>query len=181
MPVPNDVTVMRQVLAEPDTGLSERTWATLADGTPLVTGARRGKGMIVLFHVTADTRWSDLPLSGAFVEMLKRIVALSGTTNVDETAQSNASRDVLPASRVLNGFGQFEAPPPTARPVIAGYAGRAKADNPPGFYGPPEGLQAINTLVPADRLARLDFSRPLRPHRTLPAGRSRRICAAPSS
>ncbi|MDQ2079682.1 DUF4159 domain-containing protein [Xanthobacteraceae bacterium Astr-EGSB] len=158
MPVPNDVTVMRQVLAEPDTGLSERTWATLADGTPLVTGARRGKGMIVLFHVTADTRWSDLPLSGAFVEMLKRIVALSGTINVDETAQSNASRDVLPASRVLNGFGQFEAPPPTARPVLAGYAGRAKADNPPGFYGPPEGLQAINTLVPDDRLARLDFS-----------------------
>ena len=28
----------------------------------------------VLFHVTADTRWSDLPLSGSFVEMLRRIV-----------------------------------------------------------------------------------------------------------
>ena len=60
--------------------LTERTWATLADGTPLVTAATRGKGMIVLFHVTADTRWSDLPLSGAFVEMLKRIVALAGST-----------------------------------------------------------------------------------------------------
>ena len=30
--------------------------------------------MIVLFHVTADTRWSDLPLSGSFVDMLQRIV-----------------------------------------------------------------------------------------------------------
>src|SRR5882672_5013447 len=29
MPVPGDVTVTRQVLAEPDSGLSERTWATL--------------------------------------------------------------------------------------------------------------------------------------------------------
>ena len=35
---------------------------------------------MVLFHVTGDTRWSDLPLSGAFVEMLKRIVALAGTS-----------------------------------------------------------------------------------------------------
>ena len=80
MPVPNDVTVTRQVLAEPDAALSENTWATLADGTPLVTAARRGKGLIVLFHVTGDTRWSDLPLSGSFVDMLKRIVALAGTT-----------------------------------------------------------------------------------------------------
>ena len=80
MTVPNDVTVTRQVLAEPEAGLAERTWATLADGTPLVTAAKRGKGVIVLFHVTADTRWSDLPLSGAFVEMLKRIVGLAGTS-----------------------------------------------------------------------------------------------------
>ena len=79
MPVPNDVTVTRQVLAEPDAALSDNTWATLADGTPLVTAARRGKGLIVLFHVTGDTRWSNLPLSGSFVEMLKRIVALAGT------------------------------------------------------------------------------------------------------
>ena len=76
MPVPNDVTVTRQVLAEPDATLSDNTWATLADGTPLVTAARRGKGLIILFHVTGDTRWSDLPLSGSFVEMLKRIVDL---------------------------------------------------------------------------------------------------------
>jgi hypothetical protein len=32
-----------------------------------------------LFHVTADTRWSDLPLSGTFVEMLKRIVSFAGS------------------------------------------------------------------------------------------------------
>jgi len=59
---------------------------------------------------------------------------------------------------VLDGFGVFEAPPPTARPVPANYAGRAKADNPPGFYGPPEGLLAVNTLAPADRIAPIDFA-----------------------
>src|SRR5262249_43042908 len=63
-----DVPVPRQVLAEPDSQLNDRTWATLADGTPLVTAERRGKGLIVLFHVTADSRWSDLPLSGTFVD-----------------------------------------------------------------------------------------------------------------
>src|SRR5439155_2641405 len=45
MAVPGDVTVSRQVLAEPDSTLPERTWATLADGTPLVTAQRRGKGV----------------------------------------------------------------------------------------------------------------------------------------
>jgi hypothetical protein len=161
MLVPNDVTVMRQVLAEPDAALSEHSWATLGDGTPLVTAARRGKGMIVLFHVTADTRWSDLPLSGAFVDMLKRIVGLSGAVAATEanaeTGTAN-SRDAIPPSRVLDGFGAFEPPPPTARPILATFSGRGTADNPPGFYGPPEGLVAVNTLAPADRLAPIDFA-----------------------
>jgi len=160
MPVPTDVTVARQVLAEPDATLSENTWATLADGTPLVTAARRGKGLIVLFHVTGDTRWSDLPLSGAFVEMLKRIVALAGTaTGADAgTTQSKNAHDLVPPSHVLDGFGSFIAPPATARPVPADFFGSATAEHPPGLYGPPESLLAVNTLAVADRLAPLDFS-----------------------
>lgn len=162
MPVPNDVTVTRQVLAEPDSGLTERTWATLADGTPLVTAQRRGKGVMVLFHVTADTRWSDLPLSGAMVDMLRRIVALSGSAAPaaeGEASNPRAGREVVAPTRVLDGFGAFGPPPNTARPVPAGFSGRASADHPPGFYGPPEGLVAVNTLTASDRLAPLDFAR----------------------
>jgi len=160
MPVPNDVTVNRQVLAEPDAALSENTWATLADGTPLVTAARRGKGLLVLFHVTGDTRWSNLPLSGAFVEMLKRIVALSGTAAVADSAdqKNKNAHDVLAPSRMLDGFSNFVAPPSTARPVSVDYAASATADHPPGFYGPPENLLAVNTLAAGERLAPLDFS-----------------------
>src|SRR6516225_5771455 len=160
MTVPNDVTVNRQVLAEPDATLSNNTWATLADGTPLVTAARRGKGLLVLFHVTGDTRWSDLPLSGAFVDMLKRIVSLAGTTAVSDAAgaQAKSAHDLAPPSRVLDGFGHFIAPPASARPVPADFAGSATADYPPGFYGPPENLFAVNTLAATDRLAPLDFS-----------------------
>jgi hypothetical protein len=157
--VPTDVSVSRQVLAEPDATLNERTWAALADGTPLVTAQRRGKGLIVLFHVTADTRWSDLPLSGTFVEMLKRIVALSGSlAATDANATGRATREVVAPTRVLDGFGVFVPPPPSARPVPAGFVARATADHPPGFYGPPEGLLAVNTLAPADRLVALDAS-----------------------
>jgi hypothetical protein len=158
MAVPGDVTVSRQVLAEPDAGLSDRTWATLADGTPLVTGARRGKGLIVLFHVTADTRWSDLPLSGAFVDMLKRIVALAGTAVATEQGPNAArERETLAAARVLDGFGAFTAPSASVKPVPANFSARANADHPPGFYGPPEGLLAVNVLTPADRLQPLDY------------------------
>jgi hypothetical protein len=147
------------VLAEPDSTLTERTWATLADGTPLVTAQRRGKGLIVLFHVTADTRWSDLPLSGTFVEMLKRIVSFANSSAAEGSgAEKRAEREVLPPTRILDGFGVFGAPPANARSVPAAYAGRATLDHPPGFYGPPEGLLAVNTLAPADRLAPLDVS-----------------------
>ena len=166
MAVPNDVTVSRQVLAEPDAALTENTWATLADGTPLVTAARRGKGLIVLFHVTGDTRWSDLPLSGAFVDMLKRIVALAGTVNVakadnatkTENPKTKEVHEALAPGRVLDGFGSFVSPPPTARPVPTDFSGNATADHPPGLYGPPENLLAVNTLATADRLAPLDFN-----------------------
>jgi hypothetical protein len=161
MAVPNDVTVSRQVLAEPDAALSENSWATLADGTPLVTAAKRGKGLIVLFHVTGDTRWSDLPLSGTFVDMLKRIVALAGTAAVAEPADNQKTKtthEAVAPNRVLDGFGNFVSPPATARPVPTDYAASATADHPPGFYGPPENLLAVNTLSAGDRLAPLDFS-----------------------
>src|SRR6266436_4476937 len=43
--VPKDITVNRQVLAEPDAALATKSWASLEDGTPLVTGEHRGKGV----------------------------------------------------------------------------------------------------------------------------------------
>ncbi|MEJ0045897.1 MAG: hypothetical protein WDN04_07080 [Rhodospirillales bacterium] len=58
--VPAEVTVNRQVLAEPTASLPGATWAMLTDGTPLVTAAHHGAGEIVLFHVTANADWSNL-------------------------------------------------------------------------------------------------------------------------
>jgi hypothetical protein len=160
MAVPTDVTVTRQVLAEPDADLPNRTWATLGDGTPLVTAERRGKGLLVLFHVTADPRWSNLPLSGAFVDMLRHIVTLAGSApDADKTTDAEARNvPVVAPTRVLDGFGAFTPPPPTAKPIASNYRGRADGEHPPGFYGPPEGLVAVNTLAPNDRPVPLDVS-----------------------
>ncbi|MGI8570748.1 MAG: DUF4159 domain-containing protein, partial [Methylocella sp.] len=161
--VRDEVTVSRQVLAEPDPGLSAKTWARLSDGTPLVTAARQGKGLIVLFHVTADTTWSNLPISGLFVDMLRKIVALSGETAKDADAQAGAGTKALEAatfapSRSLDGFGVLGPPPPNATPISAGFAGIAEAEHPPGFYGPPDGLIAVNALGPKETLEAADYS-----------------------
>lgn len=158
--IPPEVTVLRQVLAEPETGLASKTWAALDDGTPLVTAVKKGKGLIVLVHVTADTTWSNLPLSGLFVDILRRAIALSGeAVEGDASGTSNAAGDHAPQRtatlgpvRILDGFGQLGDPPVTAKPVAVNYTGGPTLDHPPGFYGPPDALSAVNTLGVKDRI-----------------------------
>jgi hypothetical protein len=157
--VPKDITINRQVLAEPDAVLATKSWASLVDGTPLVTGEHRGKGLVTLFHVSADMRWSDLPMSGTFVEMLRRIVDISGyTSNPGAGVAGEATAETVAPLRTLDGFGAFGPPPSTAKPLPADFRDRATIDHPPGFYGPADGPLAVNTLAAADRIAPLDTS-----------------------
>ena len=159
LPVPKDVTVNRQVLAEPDAVLATKSWASLEDGTPLVTGERRGKGVVSLFHVSADMRWSDLPMSGTFVEMLRRVVDMSGyTSNPGAGVAGEAKVETVAPLRTLDGFGAFGPPPSTAKPIPADFRDRASIDHPPGFYGPADGPLAVNALAASDRISPLDVS-----------------------
>lgn len=158
---PADIGVRRQILAEPDGDLPGKTWASLQDGTPIVTAQTRGQGRIVLFHVTADTTWSNLPLSGLFIDMLRRVVALAGAgqANPEQGAGANRAKVAVLAPRVtLDGFGALGSPPAAATAVPADYADRASLEHPPGFYGPPDGGISVNALKPDDRLAPVDFS-----------------------
>jgi len=124
--------VRRQVLAEPSLDLGEKTWARLSDGTPLVTAEARGKGWVVLVHTTANTDWSSLPLSGLFVEMLQRLVAVS-----QGVAGSGDETRPLPPVDTLDGFGVLGPPAPTtlAVPPDALAAGAVGPRHPPGYYG----------------------------------------------
>ncbi len=154
---PADIGVRRQILAEPDGDLPGRTWASLQDGTPIVTAEKRGQGLVVLFHVTADTTWSNLPLSGLFIDMLRRVVGLAGTTTPPAAeAGLRPAATVLAPRLTLDGFGALGSPPAGATAVPADYADRATHEHPPGFYGPADGGVAINALKPGDRLAPLD-------------------------
>jgi hypothetical protein len=138
--VPAEVKVTRQVLAEPSADLSSHTWATLADGTPLVTEAAHGAGRVVLFHVTANADWSNLPLSGLFVEMLRRLVALSAGVSTP------ADNTVLAPAETLDGYGVLSTPPAAATGLPADAIATTKASprHPPGLYGPENGRRALN-------------------------------------
>ena len=100
---PDDVTVSRQVLAEPSLDLAGKTWARLTDGTPLVTAEKRGKGWLVLVHTTADPEWSIArrsPVSSSTCS--GAIVALS-----QGVAGGHATRP-LPPVETLDGFGRLQ-------------------------------------------------------------------------
>ncbi|MCB1514734.1 MAG: DUF4159 domain-containing protein [Hyphomicrobiaceae bacterium] len=159
--VPADVTVNRQVLADPARiGPDIAVWARLADGTPLVTAKRVGDGQIVLFHVTANSDWSNLPISGLFVDMLRRISTMGrigrtasagdATTMAGTEAITTAGTgpEVLAPIRTLDGFGTLSPPPPTAQAVPAAtFASLSPGfDHPPGLYGPEASPRALNVL-----------------------------------
>lgn len=147
--IPGDVTVSRQVLAEPSVELSERSWARLTDGTPLVTAEQRGRGWIVLFHVTAGPGWSSLPMSGLYIDMLRRLLALAGGAHPAEMGtDANAS---FPPAAALDGFGRLHKPPAEALPIRGNQLAKIRPSrtHPPGLYGG-EGAQVALNVVRAD-------------------------------
>lgn len=143
-----EVKVSRQVLAEPDADLPSRVWASLADGTPLVTARHEGKGLIVLVHVTANADWSNLPLSGLFVDMLRRLLDLApaaGSATAGTPLQTAADAAFIPR-RTLAGDGSMIDPPAEAAPIPAAQIDKATvtADHPPGLYARGGQERALN-------------------------------------
>ena len=154
LPVPPEVRVTRQVLAEPGADLPTHTWASLADGTPLVTRKVSGAGQVVLFHVTSNADWSNLPLSGLFVDMLNRLVSVSAGV------ASTADGTILPPAESLDGFGRLGRPPEAAQGLAVGAFGSTPVSprHPPGLYGPDTNRRALNlgaaaVLEPSPRLS----------------------------
>ncbi|MFW7269409.1 DUF4159 domain-containing protein [Gluconacetobacter sp. Hr-1-5] len=138
--VPADVTVSRQVLARPAADLATHSWARLTDGTPLVTHAALDTGEVVLFHVTSTAEWSNLPLSGLFVDMLRRLAERS--VGVD----APADHSLLAPYMTLDADAALGPPPPAARALPADAFGTtsASAAHPPGLYGPRASRRALN-------------------------------------
>ena len=152
--IPAEVQVSRQVLADPTIDLPEKTWAALADGTPLITADRRGEGWLVLVHTSARPEWSNLSLTGLFVQMLRRMVALS------EGVPGAAEDVALQPIRTLDARGIPGPAPATALPISGGAIGETPVGptHPPGYYGIDDQGQALNlgpTIPAPDPLADL--------------------------
>lgn len=143
---PEDVTVSRQILAEPGPALFDRTWLSLADGTPLITAANRGNGKLIFIHTSADPTWSTLPLSGFFVEMLQKLVQLGAVK--DNSIQQNNESLARQPWRTLDAEGRLEQPPSYVSPLILNDQTPAlpSFNHPPGLYGTEKNVYAVNLL-----------------------------------
>lgn len=157
LPLDQNVTVSRQVLAEPDMDLPDKVWASLADGTPLVTAKRQGKGLIVLFHVTANADWSNLPLTGLFVEMLRRVNDLAPGAGGGAAAGASSSDDRATAfipRLALSAAGELIEPLPDSKPISPADIEKAKPtpETPAGLYNRGSDERAINLLPDAQAM-----------------------------
>ncbi|MGA8768887.1 MAG: DUF4159 domain-containing protein [Rhodomicrobium sp.] len=166
--IPKDVTISRQVLADPSAMAREaQVWARLADGTPLVTAVKRGAGTLVFFHITANPDWSNLPISGLFVEMMRKTLEMAPLQVSNGGKASAASGESSPANigqdaslkpwRVLDGFGKLAEPGERAQAIAAAKIEKARASgiNPAGLYGPQNALRAVNVVSEGDTLTAL--------------------------
>ena len=132
LPTPTEVKVTAQVLAQPSPMLSTHVIARLSDGTPLVTQKKLGQGRVVLFHITANTEWSNLPISGLFVSMLDRLVSNGAKASFEPVALAGTTWKL---SQELSAFGQLKSAGDRA-----GIDGQSLIDkgitskSPPGIY-----------------------------------------------
>lgn len=153
--VSDEVQVSSQVLAQPDPTLADREIAALTDGTPLVTSKAVGEGRVVLFHVTANADWSNLPLSGLFVRMLERLAV---STRPAQPTAGDLEGTTWEAEEVLNGFGQVgDAGALPGLPGARLAEGRPAADMPPGLYSGNDRRIAVNVIGVDTALAATDW------------------------
>lgn len=147
--IPEDIRINRQVLAEPTVDLNEKTWVRLSDGTPLITAERRDSGWVVLVHTTANNDWSNLPISGLFIDMLQRIVALS------QGVVGEAGKTSYPPLETMDGYGVLGSPPATAVAIAGPQFARTRAapTTPPGYYGRGEARRSLNVATGLKELA----------------------------
>lgn len=135
LPISSKLQIKQQILADPaQDNLDEKVWARLEDGTPIITAKREESGLIILVHTTADPSWSDLPLSGLFVDILKRISQMAGRIESMNTISSVTHLDPI---LIMDGQGNLSAPKASDEPLSIEKIDQFIPDSkhPPGLYG----------------------------------------------
>lgn len=145
LPISNDIEIKRQILAEPFMELGNYVWAEIEDGTPLITAKKTGDGWLILYHVGAQPDWSNLPLSGLFVEQLLKIIDIAqGTVVADNQGLANADFHIerrLDADQTLSSPKGYEK----ILPLQQSQQKRTLSDlSPAGIYGNGDASITIN-------------------------------------
>ncbi len=164
---PADALVRGHVMLDEARAGDAQVWQRLADGAPIVTAARRGRGYVVLVHTGAGPDWSDLPFTGWYVGLLDRLAGLAATGQ--RSGAVDPSGGPLSPRRLIDGFGRLSdarAAGAEGIPVAAFATTRAGRAHPPGIYANDWDARALNAGPGAASL---------RPAPPPPAGLSRAV------
>ena len=122
---------------------------------------------LVFFHITANPDWSNLPISGLFVEMMRKTLELAplqvsqggnAPAPSGEASRVDVSQDAsLKPWRILDGFGKLSEPGERVQAIPSAKIEKAHANeaNPAGLYGTQNALRAINVVGEGETLVAL--------------------------
>lgn len=179
IPIAQEIRIERQALMRARTSQQAQIWARLADGTPLITARSHGSGTLTLFHTSANAAWSNLALSGTFVEMLQRLLQMSktGVQSVSGTGE------LMTLVKRINAAGQLVSPgmsiAPIERTTLTNSASGPSV--PPGFYEGQRTVIALNMaanagpLTPRSRLKSLQDAAGALPYRVVDGPQDRSL------
>lgn len=165
MTIDPDVTITRQVLAADPAAPGLMRWAWLEDGTPLVTARTIGAGAVVMVHANADPRWTSLPLSGLFEQMLRRFLPLVGRAS--QPGGAPQGRFSLETALAADGALVNPRQPRQVEPEHWDNAAASPA-TPPGLYRAGTVTRALNLMRGNGPISPLFRFEPLAPAAGLP-------------
>ena len=100
--IPDDLIFKKQLLTERfDSDIL--VLASLQDQSPLITMKEVDKGKVILFHVTSNNEWSNLPLSGLFQDIINRLLLIT-------KVRKNKNSEVMILKSKVNSFGELTNP-----------------------------------------------------------------------
>ncbi len=79
------------------------TLASLEDQSPLITMKNIGSGKVILFHVTSNNEWSNLPLSSLFSDIISRLLLIP-------KFKVNSNNQEMTMKQKINSFGELIDP-----------------------------------------------------------------------
>ena len=74
--IPKDLEFTKQLILD-NLNSEIKTLASLEDQSPLISMKNVGEGKVILFHVTSNNEWSNLPLSSLFQDLISKLLLIS--------------------------------------------------------------------------------------------------------